>query len=84
METWLREQAIDYGRMELHVAKNTASNALDLQTMRNMHAGAVKPLLLKSLTYCGRCNGTINLSRDAFSQIADPNAGIVKIKYNQA
>ncbi|KAJ6746244.1 EG45-LIKE DOMAIN CONTAINING PROTEIN 2 [Salix koriyanagi] len=34
--------------------------------------------------YCSRgCNGIINLSKDAFSRIADPNAGNVVIQYNQ-
>ncbi|KAA8535460.1 hypothetical protein F0562_030463 [Nyssa sinensis] len=43
-----------------------------------------KTIVVKIVDYCARCNGTINLSRDAFSQIADPDAGIVKIEYNQA
>lgn len=34
--------------------------------------------------YCRRgCNGVINLSKDAFSRIADPNAGKVVIQYDQ-
>ncbi|KAJ6994012.1 EG45-like domain containing protein [Populus alba] len=34
--------------------------------------------------YCSKgCNGVINLSKDAFSRIADPNAGKVVIQYDQ-
>ncbi|PON38617.1 Expansin [Parasponia andersonii] len=29
------------------------------------------------------CQGTIDLSQEAFSQIADPNAGKIKIEYTQ-
>lgn len=35
--------------------------------------------------FCSKvCNGVINLSLDAFSQIADPNAGKVVVRYDQA
>ncbi|CAK9176825.1 unnamed protein product [Ilex paraguariensis] len=33
--------------------------------------------------YCSKCNGTINLSRDAFSIIANLEAGNIWIEYNQ-
>ncbi|CAK7338127.1 unnamed protein product [Dovyalis caffra] len=34
--------------------------------------------------YCRRvCNGDINLSQDAFSRIADPNAGKVFVQYDR-
>ncbi|CAK9176824.1 unnamed protein product [Ilex paraguariensis] len=35
------------------------------------------------IDYCLRCNGTVNLSRDAFSKIANLDAGNIRIKYNQ-
>ncbi|XP_041021940.1 EG45-like domain containing protein [Juglans microcarpa x Juglans regia] len=40
-------------------------------------------VVVKIVDYCSSpgCNGTINLSRDAFSKIADLNAGKVKIEY---
>lgn len=34
--------------------------------------------------YCpAGCRGTIDLSQEAFSQIADPNAGKIRIEYTQ-
>ncbi|KAF2310259.1 hypothetical protein GH714_007447 [Hevea brasiliensis] len=42
-------------------------------------------VVVKIVDYCQRgCTGDINLSRDAFAQIADVNAGIVKVQYDQA
>ncbi|CAK9184496.1 unnamed protein product [Ilex paraguariensis] len=38
---------------------------------------------VKIVDYCSKCNGTINLSRDAFSKIADLKAGNIRIEYNQ-
>ncbi|OAY31863.1 EG45-like domain containing protein [Manihot esculenta] len=41
-------------------------------------------VVVKVVDYCSRgCQGEINLSRDAFAQIADPEAGIVKVQYDQ-
>ena len=41
-------------------------------------------VVVKVVDYCSRgCQGDINLSKDAFSRIADPNAGIVVIQYDQ-
>ncbi|KAL3566820.1 hypothetical protein D5086_032235 [Populus alba] len=35
--------------------------------------------------FCSKgCNGIINLSLDAFSRIADPDAGKVVVRYDQA
>lgn len=37
---------------------------------------------VKIVDYCPPgCGGTINLSEDAFSMIADPSAGIIKVDY---
>ncbi|KAF5461805.1 hypothetical protein F2P56_017873 [Juglans regia] len=42
-------------------------------------------VVVEIVDYCSSpCNGTINLSRDAFSKIADPVAGKVKIEYSPA
>ncbi|XP_043806102.1 LOW QUALITY PROTEIN: EG45-like domain containing protein [Manihot esculenta] len=41
-------------------------------------------VVVKIVNYCSRgCQGEINLSRDAFAQIADPDARIVKVQYDQ-
>ncbi|XP_059637082.1 EG45-like domain containing protein [Cornus florida] len=41
-------------------------------------------IVVKIVDYCpAGCQGTIDLSQEAFSQIADPNAGKIKIEYNQ-
>ncbi|KAE8711231.1 EG45-like domain containing protein 2 [Hibiscus syriacus] len=43
-----------------------------------------KTVVVKVVDYCkARCQGIINLSRDAFSTIADPNAGIVLVELNE-
>ncbi|GMH24936.1 hypothetical protein Nepgr_026779 [Nepenthes gracilis] len=40
---------------------------------------------VKVVDYCQLgCQGQINLSRDAFARIANPDAGIVRIQYFQA
>ena len=36
---------------------------------------------VKIVDYCQRCNGTLNLSLDALSRIANPSAGRIKIEY---
>jgi rare lipoprotein A (peptidoglycan hydrolase) len=36
-------------------------------------------VIVRVVDTCPKCSSTINLSRDAFSRIADPNAGKVKI-----
>ncbi|KAG2692187.1 hypothetical protein I3843_08G040200 [Carya illinoinensis] len=43
-------------------------------------------VVVKIVDHCPSpgCNGTINLSRDAFSKIADLKAGKVKIEYSPA
>ncbi|KAJ4709420.1 EG45-like domain containing protein [Melia azedarach] len=41
-------------------------------------------IVVKIVDYCpAGCAGTIDLSREAFSQIANPDAGKIKIEYNQ-
>ncbi|GAB4846516.1 hypothetical protein Ancab_025521 [Ancistrocladus abbreviatus] len=42
------------------------------------------PVIVKVVDYCRPvCNGDINLSRDAFAQIADLDAGKIRIQYDQ-
>lgn len=36
-------------------------------------------VIVRVVDTCPKCSSTINLSRDAFSIIADPNAGKVKV-----
>ncbi|XP_065849998.1 EG45-like domain containing protein [Euphorbia lathyris] len=39
---------------------------------------------VRIVDYCSRgCQGVINLSRDAFSRIGDPDAGLVVVNYDQ-
>ncbi|KDP38770.1 hypothetical protein JCGZ_04123 [Jatropha curcas] len=41
-------------------------------------------VVVKIVDYCSRgCMGDINLSQDAFSRIADTDAGIVRVQYDQ-
>ncbi|OAY31864.1 EG45-like domain containing protein [Manihot esculenta] len=41
-------------------------------------------VIVTVVDYCPPgCRGTIDLSQEAFSQIADPNAGNIKIEYTQ-
>ncbi|WCJ30196.1 plant natriuretic peptide A [Euphorbia peplus] len=41
-------------------------------------------VVVKIVDYCSRgCQGVINLSRDAFARIADPDAGLVVARYDQ-
>ncbi|KDP45911.1 hypothetical protein JCGZ_15471 [Jatropha curcas] len=41
-------------------------------------------VVVKIVDYCSRgCQADINLSQDAFSQIADTDAGIVRVQYDQ-
>ncbi|XP_042484637.1 EG45-like domain containing protein [Macadamia integrifolia] len=40
-------------------------------------------ITVEIVDYCANCNGTINLSQDAFQMIADLQAGKIKIEYNQ-
>ncbi|CAK9176828.1 unnamed protein product [Ilex paraguariensis] len=42
-------------------------------------------VVVKIVDYCPSpgCQGTIDLSQEAFSMIADPNAGKIKIEYNK-
>lgn len=50
----------------------------------NLAPYACEKLTIKvtSVDYCPpRCCGTINLSKDAFTIIYNPNAGIIKIEY---
>ncbi|GMI80225.1 plant natriuretic peptide A [Hibiscus trionum] len=43
-----------------------------------------KTVVVKVVDYCkSGCQGIINLSRDAFSTIADPDAGIVRVELDQ-
>ncbi|XP_031271231.1 EG45-like domain containing protein [Pistacia vera] len=47
------------------------------------HDGA--SVVVTVVDYCRpQCNGTLNLSKDAFAVIADTDAGNVKIEFNQA
>ncbi|KAK9275309.1 hypothetical protein L1049_022571 [Liquidambar formosana] len=42
-------------------------------------------IVVKIVDYCPPgCRGTIDLSQEAFSMIADPNAGKINIEYNPA
>ncbi|XP_059638210.1 EG45-like domain containing protein [Cornus florida] len=41
-------------------------------------------ITVKIVDYCTACNGTINLSRDAFSMIAKLQAGKIKIHFDRA
>ncbi|XP_026384118.1 EG45-like domain containing protein [Papaver somniferum] len=38
---------------------------------------------VKIVDYCPRCQGTIDLSQEAFAKIADTNAGVIKITYQR-
>jgi expansin (peptidoglycan-binding protein) len=41
-------------------------------------------VVVKIVDYCPPgCQGTIDLSKEAFSMIANPDAGKIKIEYNQ-
>ncbi|XP_039066386.1 EG45-like domain containing protein [Hibiscus syriacus] len=43
-----------------------------------------RTVVVKVVDYCkAGCQGIINLSRDAFSTIADPDAGIVRVELNE-
>ncbi|XP_057872061.2 EG45-like domain containing protein [Cryptomeria japonica] len=43
-----------------------------------------RPIVVKIVDYCpSGCVGTIDLSQDAFADIADPDAGIVHINYER-
>ncbi|KAJ4839770.1 hypothetical protein Tsubulata_026564 [Turnera subulata] len=47
---------------------------------RPCRAGSV---VVTVVDYCAYCKGDINLSKYAFSQIANPEAGIVVVQYDQ-
>jgi ribosomal protein S27AE len=38
-------------------------------------------VFMKIVDYCPRCGATINLSRDAFAMIANPDSGKIKMDY---
>lgn len=41
-------------------------------------------VVVKVVDYCPKgCRGTIDLSKEAFSAIADPNAGVIRIRYTR-
>lgn len=43
-----------------------------------------KTVVVTVVDYCSAgCQGVINLSKDAFSTIADPDAGIIQVQFNQ-
>ncbi|KAJ4792538.1 Expansin-related protein 2 [Rhynchospora pubera] len=41
-----------------------------------------KTVIVKIVDHCPGCQGTLDLSKEAFSTIANPVAGIIKIDYN--
>ncbi|KAI3926237.1 hypothetical protein MKW98_028373 [Papaver atlanticum] len=41
------------------------------------------PVTVKIVDYCPRCQGTIDLSEEAFAKIADTNAGVIRITYQR-
>ncbi|GMJ05395.1 hypothetical protein like AT4G30380 [Hibiscus trionum] len=53
------------------------------------NAGVPQPcrggsVVVRVVDYCPKgCQGTIDLSQEAFAKIADPRAGKIKIEYNQ-
>ncbi|CAO2826191.1 unnamed protein product [Amaranthus hypochondriacus] len=52
----------------------------------NPYPHACKPgtsVTVKIVDQCPNCGGTIDLSKEAFSTIADPVAGVIKIDYQQ-
>ncbi|XP_007013992.2 PREDICTED: EG45-like domain containing protein [Theobroma cacao] len=43
-----------------------------------------KSVVVKVVDYCkAGCQGIINLSQDAFSAIADPDAGIIQVEFHE-
>ncbi|KAL3532920.1 hypothetical protein ACH5RR_006441 [Cinchona calisaya] len=40
-------------------------------------------VVVKIVDHCPGCGGTLDLSKEAFTAIADPVAGIIKIEYNE-
>ncbi|OIT18995.1 PREDICTED: putative EG45-like domain containing protein 1 [Nicotiana attenuata] len=42
-----------------------------------------KSILVKIVDHCPGCGGTLDLSKEAFSTIANPVAGVIKIDYVQ-
>ncbi|KAA8522798.1 hypothetical protein F0562_009221 [Nyssa sinensis] len=40
-------------------------------------------VVVKIVDYCDRCNGTINLSQDAFAKISNPDIGKIRVQYDR-
>ncbi|OMO95162.1 hypothetical protein COLO4_16050 [Corchorus olitorius] len=47
------------------------------------HPCTGKSVTVKMVDHCPNCPSTIDLSKEAFTQIADPVAGIINIDYQQ-
>ncbi|KAL3639755.1 endo-1,4-beta-glucanase [Castilleja foliolosa] len=47
------------------------------------HPCTGKSVVVKIVDHCPGCGGTLDLSREAFADIANPVAGIIKIDYYQ-
>lgn len=41
------------------------------------------PVTVKVVDLCPKCKGTIDLSQEAFSSIADTDSGVIQIAYQQ-
>ncbi|KAF3794249.1 EG45-like domain containing protein [Nymphaea thermarum] len=42
-----------------------------------------EPVVVQIVDYCSNCAATLVLSFEAFSAIADPNAGVISVDYEQ-
>ncbi|CAN4084323.1 unnamed protein product [Withania somnifera] len=47
------------------------------------HPCTGKSIVVKIVDHCPGCGGTLDLSKEAFSTIANPVAGVIKINYVQ-
>ena len=89
METKRKEVMIAAARKAIWDNKAACGRKFRVRCIGAPNQGVPKPrrggsVVVKIVDLCpAGCQGTIDLSQEAFSKIADPNAGKIKIEYTQ-